>query len=178
MTMGERTPQATADNVRGNPANGGWQAEGGNGIAGKHDSPKEGQRLSLLKQRKSPDGRWKSCHWSASSTPFWACLARRAFRSLRIDTDPLFCDRCSRIVNPGRGEYYVIRIEAIADPTPASVGDEDEANPEEAQRELAALYERLKDLSEQEAMDQVFRRVVLHLCNSCYTEWIENPTNS
>lgn len=95
-----------------------------------------------------------------------------------MDAEPLFCDRCSRVVNPGRGEYYVVRIEAVADPTPSKIGDEDQDDPEHTRRELTALFESLEDLSEQEAMDQVFRRVVLHLCNMCYSEWIENPTNS
>lgn len=42
MTMGERTPRANADNAGGNPANKAWPAEGVNGTAGKHHSPREG----------------------------------------------------------------------------------------------------------------------------------------
>jgi hypothetical protein len=42
MTMGERTPQAIADNVSENPGNGAWPAKGVNGTAGKHRSPGEG----------------------------------------------------------------------------------------------------------------------------------------
>lgn len=86
--------------------------------------------------------------------------------------EPLFCDRCTRTLTSGRGEYYVIRIEAIADPT-FSGEDQDAA---ETSGQLSALFEELKGLSEQEAMDQVFRRVVLHLCTPCYNRWIENPT--
>jgi hypothetical protein len=30
-------------------------------------------------------------------------------------------------------------------------------------------------MSEREAMDQVFRRLTVFLCNRCYQDWIENP---
>jgi hypothetical protein len=92
-------------------------------------------------------------------------------------SEPLFCDHCSRILTPGQGEFYVVRIEAVADPTPPRIADDDQ-DVAEIGRQISALLERLSDLSEQEAMDQVFRRVVLYLCNGCYGRWIENPTNS
>jgi hypothetical protein len=63
---------------------------------------------------------------------------------------PLFCERCGAEVEPGKGEFYVVRIEAFADPTPPSITAED------LQRDIAAEIERLlasmRDLSEQEAM--------------------------
>jgi hypothetical protein len=31
-------------------------------------------------------------------------------------------------------------------------------------------------VSEQEALDQVYRRLVLYLCGPCYRVWIEDPT--
>jgi hypothetical protein len=92
-------------------------------------------------------------------------------------SEPLFCDRCSRSLTPARGEFYVVRIEATADPTPPEINPEDQ-DIEEIGRQISALFEKLKDQSEQEAMDQVFRRVVLYLCNRCYIRWIENPTNT
>jgi hypothetical protein len=91
--------------------------------------------------------------------------------------EPLFCDHCSRTLTPGHGEFYVVRIEAVADPTPPRIADEDQ-DVEEIGRQISALFARLDDQSEQEAMDQVSRRVVLYLCNACYGRWIENPTNS
>jgi fibronectin-binding autotransporter adhesin len=36
----------------------------------------------------------------------------------------------------------------------------------------------LNSLTEQEAMDQVFRHVMLYLCSTCYERWIEKPTGS
>ena len=33
-----------------------------------------------------------------------------------------------------------------------------------------------RDLSEQDLLDQVYRRVTVYLCLRCYNVWIENPT--
>ena len=83
------------------------------------------------------------------------------------------CERCGAELEPGRGEFYVVRIEAFADPTPPSITAED------LQRDIAAEIERLlasmRDLSPQEAMDQVYRKMTLYLCNGCYQRWIEHP---
>jgi len=86
---------------------------------------------------------------------------------------PLFCERCGAQLEPGRGEFYVIRIEAFADPTPPTITTDD------LQRDTRAEIERLlaamRNLSEQEAMDQVYRKMTLYLCNACYRRWIEQP---
>jgi hypothetical protein len=86
---------------------------------------------------------------------------------------PLFCARCRCVLHPGRGDLYVVRIEAVADPYPQELTEEDRAG------DLAERWERLVaslgDLSAQEAMDQVIRRTVLHFCVACYSRWIEDP---
>jgi len=86
---------------------------------------------------------------------------------------PLFCECCGAELEPGKGEFYVVRIEAFADPTPPSIAAEN------LQRNIAAEIERLlasmRDLSEQEAMDQVYRKMTLYLCTACYQRWIEHP---
>jgi len=88
---------------------------------------------------------------------------------------PLLCSRCLKILEPGRGEFYLITIEAVADPTPPSFSGEELARDYRADwRETIAA---LKDISPQEALDQVYRRVVIHLCNACYRDWIENPAS-
>jgi hypothetical protein len=87
--------------------------------------------------------------------------------------DPLLCTRCLKLLEPGRGEFYVVSIEAVADPTPPSFdGDEAVRDYRADWREIVAA---LKDVSPQEALDQVYRRVVIHLCNACYRDWIEDP---
>ncbi len=92
------------------------------------------------------------------------------------DQPPLFCDRCSTILTPGRGSYYVVRIEAVADPTPPAFSAADLG--QDVGREIDRLIARMRDMTEQELMDQVYRRVVLSLCTPCYRHWIENPTGT
>jgi hypothetical protein len=85
----------------------------------------------------------------------------------------LFCHRCGAELSPGEGNFYVVRIEAFADPTPPNLTDAD------VDADLSAAIERtiqeLRQLSEQEMMDQVYRRLTIHLCVRCYGQWIENP---
>lgn len=89
------------------------------------------------------------------------------------DDLPLLCSRCLKTLEAGRGEFYLVTIEGVADPTPPSFsGDELGRDYRADWREIVAA---LKDTSPQEALDQVYRRVVIHLCNACYRDWIENP---
>jgi len=87
---------------------------------------------------------------------------------------PLSCDRCAAELHPGKGEFYVVKIEAIADPTPPEFTEDDLRR--DHRREFEQLLAQVQELSEREAMDQVFRRLTIFLCNRCYKEWIENPT--
>ena len=90
------------------------------------------------------------------------------------EPSPLFCDRCTVELTPGAGNFYRVAIEAVADPTPPSITDEDlQLNIAE---QISALIDQLQDVSPQEAMDQVYRRVTLCLCAPCYRKWIEDPT--
>jgi hypothetical protein len=41
--------------------------------------------------------------------------------------------------------------------------------------EIERLINRMRELSEQELLDQVYRRLLLHLCGPCYRRWIEEP---
>jgi hypothetical protein len=89
------------------------------------------------------------------------------------DDQPLLCSRCLKTLQTGRGEFFVVNIEAIADPTPPEITSGDLERDYRADwREIVAA---LKDTSPQEALDQVYRRLVIHLCNTCYRDWIENP---
>jgi hypothetical protein len=90
------------------------------------------------------------------------------------DDLPLCCDRCAAVLTPGVGSFYVVRIEAFADPTPPSFSVDDLIR--DAKAEIRRLVDELGELSAQEAMDQVYRRLVLYLCGPCYRQWIENPT--
>ncbi|HUE75116.1 MAG TPA: hypothetical protein VMP01_29880 [Pirellulaceae bacterium] len=89
------------------------------------------------------------------------------------DDEPLLCTRCLKMVPLGRGEFYVVQIDAVADPTPPELTRD--ASPRDLKHEWRELVAELADLSPQEALDQVHRRVIIHLCTACYNEWIENP---
>ena len=91
-------------------------------------------------------------------------------------TFDLLCHRCCVLLTPGEGSFYVVQIEAFADPTPPRL-DTDEPLAE-ISADIDALIEQMRDLSEQELMDQVYRRVVVLLCRPCYEHWIEDPTAS
>jgi hypothetical protein len=88
--------------------------------------------------------------------------------------DVFFCARCSSELQPGSGTFYRVAIEAIADPSGPSVDEEETA--EELRGDIERLLKQLDELSEREALDQVYRRLTLHLCLACYRQWIEDPT--
>jgi hypothetical protein len=93
--------------------------------------------------------------------------------SVESMNDDIFCSRCGIALRAGAGDFYLVRIQAMADPTPPSFSEEDlQHDPKE---EIQRLMEQLRDLSAQEAMDQVYRQLVLYLCGPCYRYWIENP---
>ena len=87
---------------------------------------------------------------------------------------PLLCHRCGADLEPGRGSFYVVRIEAFADPSPPEISAQDLAG--DIAAEIDRLIDETRHLSEADLMDQVHRRLTVHLCRPCYARWIENPT--
>ncbi len=87
--------------------------------------------------------------------------------------EPLFCAHCAAELQPGTGNLYEVRVEALADPYGPVLA------PEEATGNLRTRIENLirqmSALSSQEAMDQVYRRLTFHLCGSCFRDWIDHP---
>jgi len=90
-----------------------------------------------------------------------------------MEEAPVFCARCGAHLRPGKGEFYVVRIEAFADPTPPDISIEE--LPSDIDEEIDRLIEKMKDMSAAEMMDQVYRRLTLYLCPRCYRRWIEDP---
>ena len=91
------------------------------------------------------------------------------------DTEFL-CHRCGAIAPPTEIEgnpFYIVRIEAFADPTPPQI---DASSQRDLEAEIDRLIESMQDLSERELMDQVHRKLTITLCATCYATWIENPT--
>ncbi|MGI6420202.1 MAG: hypothetical protein ACOX1P_31615 [Thermoguttaceae bacterium] len=89
------------------------------------------------------------------------------------DRSPLLCSRCLATLTPGEGSFYVVRIEAVADPTPPSFSEEDLKR--DVRAEIERLLRQMRGITEQEAMDQVYRQLTLYLCNACFRVWIEDP---
>jgi hypothetical protein len=89
------------------------------------------------------------------------------------DDHPLCCHRCAAELKPGKGDFYLVKIEAMADPSPPNFSEDDLRRDFKA--EIRRLLHQMRDLSEREAMDQVYRRLILYLCKACYRQWIENP---
>ena len=75
---------------------------------------------------------------------------------------------------PGQGDFYVVKIEAFADPAPAASSYDDLEK--DARQEIEKLIAAMEEMSEREAMDQVHRRLVISMCGSRYRRWIEDPT--
>ncbi len=90
------------------------------------------------------------------------------------ETGPLFCHRCACELMPGRVNYYRVTIEAVADPAPPELSPEDLT--QDLEQQIRQLLARMQNISEREALDQVYRREQLYLCYPCYRIWIENPT--
>ena len=88
----------------------------------------------------------------------------------------LFCHGCGRHLEAGKGNLYIVRIEAFADPTAANISD-DEIGTDPGE-EIDRLIEQMQGMSERELMDQVHRRLTIHLCGPCYETWIENPATA
>jgi hypothetical protein len=93
-----------------------------------------------------------------------------------MDTS-VFCARCAAELTPGDGSFYVVTIDAVADPSGPNVPGEPPTT-EQLRREIDALMRQLRDTSPREAMDQVHRRLTMHLCGPCYRVWIENPAGA
>jgi hypothetical protein len=75
-----------------------------------------------------------------------------------------------RAVRPGEGKHYVIRIDAFSDPAPPIL--DARLLPPDLSREIQRQLDRIDALSDQELMDQVYRRVIMVLCAACYRRWM------
>ena len=85
----------------------------------------------------------------------------------------LQCKRCSKEVHQGRGDYYLVRIDAVADPQPPVITQED--FDQDVGTEIERLIRRMRSMSEQQLEQQVFRQRAIYLCVPCFNRWIENP---
>ena len=68
----------------------------------------------------------------------------------------IICARCVQELTPGRGEFYVVEIEAKADPTPPILDAEDMTR--DYKSEINALVAELENFTPQH------QRLTIHLC--------------
>jgi hypothetical protein len=83
----------------------------------------------------------------------------------KADQPPLLCACYGAKLATGKGNFYVVQIEALADPTPPSFSDEDLQHDPRA--EIERLIEQMRESSERELFDQAYRRLILYLCGPC-----------
>ncbi len=89
--------------------------------------------------------------------------------------EALVCARCSKPRAPGRGGFYLVRIDAVADP---SVPEMEPLDEKEIARRIDALLKQLAGISHEDAMKQVIEHKTIYLCCTCYRAWIENPAGA
>ncbi len=83
------------------------------------------------------------------------------------EDEPILCARCIKELTPGRGEFYIVEIQATADPTPPVLDESDMTR--DYKSEINAVVAELANHTPRN------QRLAIHLCMSCYTTWIDNP---
>ncbi len=89
-------------------------------------------------------------------------------------SDLPICHRCGALMQEKGPLFFMVNIEAYPLPDMLPM------DPRDIEGDLKSYIEQLMDemrgLSEQELLDQVYRRLSILLCPICYHQWIENPT--
>lgn len=89
------------------------------------------------------------------------------------DSSRRLCDRCLGELKEGMGEFFEVRVQAVADPSAPVLDLENSA--EELEREYEELVASLENLDPREALDQVVRFRNWTLCNRCFEAWFDDP---
>lgn len=83
------------------------------------------------------------------------------------------CARCGVGLRAGRGEWHVVEVRVVADPSPPTFDVEDlEADTEVA---IDELLTRLRGLTDRQLREQVYARRLHVLCARCQTRWLADP---
>jgi hypothetical protein len=89
--------------------------------------------------------------------------------------DRLTCDRCGNGLLLDAPVRYEVRIEVKSAYDPLELTEEDLAG---AAEKLKQAAQQLKNLSAEEAMDEVYREFRFDLCRTCQKEFIRTPLGS
>lgn len=87
--------------------------------------------------------------------------------------DRLTCDLCGNGLLLDGDVRYDVKIEVTCAYDPMEITAEDLARDHEG--DMKKLIDRMKHLSEQEAMDQVHRAFRFDLCGRCQKEYLRDP---
>jgi hypothetical protein len=83
------------------------------------------------------------------------------------------CDRCGKALLVGEPARYEVSITVKAAYDPMEITREDLERDTHA--EMKRLLERMKDVSAEAAMDEVFREFRFDLCMGCQKEYLKAP---
>jgi hypothetical protein len=86
--------------------------------------------------------------------------------------DRLTCDRCGNGLLLDAPVRYEVRIEVKSAYDPLEITSEDLAD---ASKKLREAVEAVRGLTEQEAMDEVYREFRFDLCRTCQKQFIQAP---
>ena len=82
------------------------------------------------------------------------------------------CDRCGRPLEQGQLRY-IARIEVLAAADPLEITLEDLLR--DSRREMDALLEQCKHLTEEQLMRDVYVKFEFDLCRSCQKSYVTDP---
>jgi hypothetical protein len=85
----------------------------------------------------------------------------------------LQCARCAALLRPGSGDFWEVRIDAVADPWPPEFTADDLRR--DLRQQWLETIQQLQALSAEEAMEQIYRQQTIHLCNRCFAAWFSAP---
>lgn len=83
------------------------------------------------------------------------------------------CDRCRKPLLVHEESRYIVRIEVLCAYDPMEITEDDLARDHEA--EIRRILMRMEGVTEQEAMDQVYRKFLYDLCPPCQREFLRQP---
>ena len=100
------------------------------------------------------------------------CIRPRPLTMSAMPPPRVLCDLCDRPVPPHG--HYVVRIDVFADPAmpPVTSEEMEEADYQQAMREL---MDQMKHLSADDLQDDVHRRFEYRLCRPCQRRFLANP---
>lgn len=87
--------------------------------------------------------------------------------------DGMTCDSCGAALLVEHDVRYEIKIEVKAAYDPMELTDDDLNRDHEA--EIKRILESMKDVTQQQAMDQVYRAFKFDLCPPCQKQYLKKP---